>query len=320
VAEMQAIRIYEYGSRDGIRLSTVQQPQILEDEVLVRVHAASINPVDWKVCDGILKEKLVMKMPFTPGGDFSGVVAAVGKPDSVWKLGDAVFGMTSTPGYRSGAFAEYVAVKAEHIAKKPRDLSHVQSASVPLAALTAWQAVFDRGEIRRGQRVLIHAGAGGVGGFAIQFAKHAGAHIITTTSEANSDYVRSLGADEVVDYRAIEFDVVLKDIDVVIDLIGEDVQARSYAVLRRGGILVNAWGSIMADKAQLAGVHGRKVAVEANGDQLAQIAGLMNAGKIKTTVAKIFPYHEAAAGFDLSRAGHVRGKVVLTLWDDSEAA
>jgi NADPH:quinone reductase-like Zn-dependent oxidoreductase len=315
ISMMQAIRLHAYGTNDGLKLDTLPQPQCLADEILVRVHAASVNPVDWKVCDGILKDKLVMPMPFIPGGDFSGIVTAIGKDVTAMQPGNQVFGMTSTPGYRAGAFAEYVVVKAKDAALKPLRFDHIQAASVPLAALTAWQAVFDQADLRRGQRILIHAGAGGVGSFAIQFAREAGAYVITTTSAANADYVQILGADQVIDYHKVKFEDVLRDLDVVIDLLGEDVQARSYPVLRPGGVLVNAWGAIMQDKAQAAGVRGVKVAVDADGTQLAKIAALIDAGKVKTTIAGTFPYTEAAAGLALSRTGHVRGKVVLTMPD-----
>ena len=310
---MQALRVHAYGSPDGLRIDTVAMPPCSDDEVLVRVHAASINPVDWKVCDGILKTQLIMQMPFIPGGDFSGTVTKAGAAVTAWRPGDEVFGMTSTPGYRAGAFAQFVAVKATDVAKKPLRFDHVQAASVPLAALTAWQAVFDRAALRKGQNILIHAGAGGVGGFAVQFAREAGACVITTTSAGNADYVRALGADQVIDYHAMRFEDGLKDLDVVIDLLGGDVQARSYTVLRPGGVLVNAWGAIMEAQSRAAGVRGVKVAVAANGAQLDEISKLIDAGKVNTAIAKTFPYNEAEKGLAMSRTGHVRGKVVLTM-------
>jgi len=184
---------------------------------------------------------------------------------------------------------------------------------VPLAALTAWQAVFDRAGLRAGQKILIHAGAGGVGSFAIQFARAAGAIITTTTSAANTGYVRALGADEVIDYRAQNFGDVGRNFDAVIDLIGGETQERSYAVLRPGGVLVNAWGAIMQDKAEAAGVRGVKVAVEPDANQLSKIAELIDAAKVRVAVAKVFPLADCAAALDESRTGHVRGKIVLTL-------
>ena len=310
---MKAVLVHEYGNPAAMRVEQTGIPKLQPDEILVRVNAASVNPVDWKVCDGMLKDKLPMAMPFIPGGDFSGTVAATGSEAAGVTIGMAVFGMTSTPGYRAGAFAQFVAVNANHVAAKPKTLSHEEAAGVPLAALTAWQAVFDRAGLRAGQKILIHAGAGGVGSFAIQFARAAGAIITTTTSAANTGYVRALGADEVIDYRAQNFGDVGRNFDAVIDLIGGETQERSYAVLRPGGVLVNAWGAIMQDKAEAAGVRGVKVAVEPDANQLSKIAELIDAAKVCVAVAKVFPLADCAAALDESRTGHVRGKIVLTL-------
>jgi NADPH:quinone reductase-like Zn-dependent oxidoreductase len=308
---MNALQVHEYGNPRAIRIERISKPAIQPDEILIRVHAASVNPVDWKVCDGLLKDKLPMVMPFIPGGDFSGTVAAVGRDTVGFVSGMAVFGMTSTPGYRAGAFAEFVAVKAKHVAAKPACLTDAQAAAVPLAALTAWQAVFDRARLEAGQHILIHAGAGGVGGFAIQFAREAGAVVTTTASAANADYVRALGAADVINYRVEKFEDRRRDFDVVIDLIGGETQARSYAVLKRGGVLVNAWGAIMQDSANAAGVRAVKVAVEPDAAQLGQIAALIEAGNVRVSVAKNFALADCAAAFDESRSGHVRGKIVL---------
>jgi NADPH:quinone reductase-like Zn-dependent oxidoreductase len=307
---MNAFLVHEYGNPHAMRVERVGKPALMPDEILVRVHAASVNPVDWKVCDGLLREKMPMPMPFIPGGDFSGTVEA-GPETAGFPHGMPVFGMTSTPGYRAGAFAEFVAVKAVHVAAMPASLTYEAAAAVPLAALTAWQAVFDRAGLAAGQRVLIHAGAGGVGGFAIQFARETGAVVTTTTSAANADYVRERGAAEVIDYTAMKFEDAGRDFDIVIDLVGGETQARSYALLKRGGVLVNAWGAIMQDKAEAAGVRGVKVAVEPDGGQLAQIAALIDAGKVRVSVAKSFALKDCSAAFDESRAGHVRGKIVL---------
>jgi len=310
---MKAVLVHDYGDSGAMRIADIATPAILPDEVLVRVHAASVNPVDWKMCDGLLQEKLPMAMPFIPGGDFSGTVAGVGSLVAGFNAGMAVFGMTSTPGYRAGAFAQLVAVKAAHIAAKPRRLAHEDAAAVPLAALTAWQAVFDRGGLQAGQKILIHAGAGGVGSFAVQFAREAGAAVTTTTSAANADYVRRLGAAHVIDYQAENFEDRSQDFDVVIDLVGGETQARSYAVLKPGGVLVNAWGAIMQDKADAARVRGVKVAVEPDAAQLARIATLIDAGKVDLSVSKIYGIEDYAAALNESRTGHVRGKIVLKM-------
>ncbi len=313
MSTMRAIRIHNYGGPEEMRVEDAPRPSASDGEVLVYVHAASVNPVDWKVRDGILREALPQRLPLILGGDFSGTVAACGAGVTDFQEGTPVFGMTSTPGYRSGACAEYVAVRASDIAPMPTSLDYIQAASVPLAALTAWQAVFDRAGLSRGQSVLIHAGAGGVGGFAVQFARNAGAHVIATTSSANLDYVRQLGADEVIDYHAVKFEKALSDLDVVIDLIGGETQALSYDVLRPGGTLVNAWGAIMQEKADAAGVRGVKVAVAANGAQLGEIARLIDAGSVRTTINAVFPASEAGAAFELSKTGRVRGKIVITM-------
>lgn len=312
-ALMRAVRVHEYGAPDAIRIDQVARLAPGPGEIVVRAQAAAVNPVDWKVSDGMLRERLVMQLPFIPGGDFAGVVAEIGEGVTGFAVGEAVFGLTSTPGYRAGAFAEFVRVRAADVAKIPASLSIQQAAAVPQAALTAWQALFDRADLRAGQLVLIHAGAGGVGGFAVQFAHHAGAEVIATTSAANADYVRGLGAARVIDYRAVAFEAVVRDADVVIDLIGGETQARSYSVLRRGGVLVNAWGSIMRDKAEAAGVRGVKVAVAANGAQLADIGLLIAAGHVRVTIARIFPLADIVPALALSREGHVRGKVVLEI-------
>jgi NADPH:quinone reductase-like Zn-dependent oxidoreductase len=309
--QMRALLVHDYGDPDAMLIERMRRPVLQPDEILLRVHAASINPVDWKLCDGLLKDRLPISMPFIPGGDFSGTVEAAGCETAGFTMGMAVFGMTSTPGYRAGAFAEFVSVKAGHIAAKPASLTHEEAAAVPLAALTAWQAVFDRAELRAGQRILIHAGAGGVGGFAVQFAREAGAIVTATTSAANADYVRALGAADIIDYRTERFENIRQDFDAVIDLIGGETQARSYAVLKRGGVLVNAWGAIMQDKADAAGVRGVKVAVEPDAAQLARIAALIDTGKVRVSVAKVFPLVDCAAALDESRTGHVRGKIVL---------
>jgi NADPH:quinone reductase-like Zn-dependent oxidoreductase len=315
MTDMRAVRIHDHGGPEVIRIDTVPVPTPAPGEILVRVHAASINPVDWKVRDGMLKERLPLRLPLTLGGDFSGVVAALGKDVSDPPIGSAVFGMARGPSYAHGAFADYVAVPARNVALKPAALGHADAGSVPLAALTAWQALFDRGEIAAGQRVLIHAAAGGVGGFAVQFARAAGATVIVTASAANEAYVRGLGASRVIDYRTTLFETVLNDIDLVIDLVGGETQARSYTVLRPGGTLVNAWGAIMQDKAEAASVRGIKVAVAPDKAALSEIGRRLAAGEVRTTIARTFPLSAAADALELSRTGHVRGKIVLLVDD-----
>jgi NADPH:quinone reductase-like Zn-dependent oxidoreductase len=312
---MRAVRIHEYGGPEMLRIDTVSIPVPARGQILVRVHAASVNPVDWKVRDGLLKEKLRLDLPVTLGGDFSGVVAGAGSDAADLPPGTAVFGTTGTGGYASGALADYVVVPAANVAIKPATLSHVEAGSVPLASLTAWQALFDRGELTAGQRVLIHAAAGGVGSFAVQLARSAGAHVIATASAANEAYVRELGAAEFIDYRTTRFEQVLSGIDLVIDLVGEETQARSYAVLRPGGTLVNAWGTIMQDRADAASVRAVKVAVAANREQLTEIGRRLDRGELRTRIAGCYPLSEVADAFERSKSARVSGKLVIALTD-----
>jgi NADPH:quinone reductase-like Zn-dependent oxidoreductase len=313
---MKAVRIHDYGGPEVMRIEDVPVPVAGPGEILVRVHAASVNPVDWKVRDGMLRTGLPLDLPVTLGGDFSGVVVAGGDGVTDLPAGTAVFGMTRSPGYAFGGLAEYVAVRAVNVAIKPASLGHVEAGSVPLAALTAWQALFDRGGVAAGQRVLIHAAAGGVGSFAVQFAHAAGATVIATASAANAHYLRDLGAAQVIDYRETRFETVLQGIDVVIDLVGGDTQARSYGVLRPGGTLVNAWGAIMQDKADAASARGIKVAVRPDRDQLTEIGRRLAVGELRTRIAATFPPDRAAEAFELSKAAHVRGKLVIVMTPD----
>jgi len=310
---MRAVRIHEYGGPEAMRLDRIPVPEPAPGQILVRVHAASVNPVDWKVRDGGLAGRLPLVLPVTLGGDYSGFVAALGPGVAGPVPGTAVFGMTRGPGYAYGAYADFVAVDAAIVAPLPAPLDPVTGASVPLAALTAWQAVFERGEVSAGMRVLVHAAAGGVGSFAVQFARAAGAHVIATGSTDNLEYIRGLGAAETIDYRTTRFEMVARDIDVVIDLVGGETQVRSYAVLKRGGVLVNSWGAIMEDQAAAYGVRGVKVAVRPDRAQLAEIGRRIAAGEIRTLVAGTYPLEEAAAALERSKTGHVRGKLVITV-------
>jgi NADPH:quinone reductase-like Zn-dependent oxidoreductase len=306
---MTAMRLHAYG--DALKADEIDTPAPGQNQVLVKVHAASINPVDWKVRDGMLREKIVLPLPLTLGGDFSGTVAADG---GGFKAGEEVFGMTDTvSGYASGAFGEYVAVSAANLARKPSNVDHVTATAVPLAGLTAWQAVHDRGQVAAGQRVLVHAAAGGVGSFAVQFLKAAGAQVIATASATNAAYVTGLGADQVIDYRTTKFEDVVRDIDLVVDLMGEDIQDRSYGVLKHGGRLVNAWGALNTALADRVGVDAVKVAVSPNGEQLAGIADLIEKGRVTVTIAKVLPLMAVNQALDENRQGHTRGKIVLQM-------
>lgn len=293
-------------------MDAVPTPLVQDDQLLIEISAAAVNPVDWKVRDGLLRSRIRLALPVIPGGDVSGTVVAMGDRVRGFALGDPVHAMTDTRcGYACGGFAAYVAVTAAHVAPRPASLDHRGAAAVPLAALTAWQALHDEGGIAAGQRVLIHAAAGGVGGFAVQFAREAGARVIGTASAANRDYVIGLGAHEVIDYRADRFEEMLRDIDLVLDLVGGDVQVRSFKVLRAAGTLVNAWGMLAVDAAEAAGVVARKVAVRPDGAQLKRIGALIDAGRVGVAVAHLLPLTQVEDALALSRRGHGRGKIVV---------
>jgi NADPH:quinone reductase-like Zn-dependent oxidoreductase len=248
-------------------------------------------------------------MPFVPGWDVSGVVEATGPNVTLLATGDEVYGYPSV--VRNGTYAEYAVVPEAELALKPRSVDHVQAASVPMAALTAWQGLFDAGDLRTDQKVLIHGGAGGVGSFAIQFARWKGAFITATASGRNQEFLRNLGADLTIDYEKSRFDRLVCDVDLVFDTVGGDTLGRSWKVLKKGGILVS---TVEAPDPRLAEAHGVRAALvdtQANPAQLAEIAGLVDAGMVRPIVEAVFPLNEARYAQELSQTGHARGKIVL---------
>lgn len=310
---MRAIRIHEHGGPEVLRYEEAPRPAAAAGEVLVRVHAAGVNPVDWKVVRGGVRD-LGRPLPYIPGYDASGVIAAVGEGVSGWKVGDEVFVYQELG--RGGAYAEYMAVRAEHVARKPGNVGHVEAAGVPLAALTAWQALFEVADLQPGQTVLIHAAAGGVGTFAGQLAKAKGARVIGTASERNHEFLRSIGADEVIDYRKVRFEDVVKDVDVVLDAVGGETLERSYAVVKKGGIVVTIAGRPAEEKAAASGVRAKWFLVRPDGGQLAEIARMIEAGTVRPVVSEVFPLAEAARAHEQSQAGHTRGKIVLRVVEE----
>ncbi len=306
---MKAIRLHSYGDPEALVLQEVPRPQVSAGEVLIRVHAAGINPLDWKVRAGHVKEWLPHRLPLILGWDVSGVVEAVAPGMTDFKVGDAVYGMLDFG--RDGAYAEYVAAGTLNLALKPSSIDYTQAAAVPLASLTAWQSLFDVAALQSGQTVLIHGAAGGVGHFAVQFAKWKKARVVATASASNEAFLRELGADEVIDYRNTEFEKVVHKVDVVLDTIGGETQQRSWQALRKGGILVATLGISSPEAAASRGVRGEGVMVHPDTAQLRQIAALIDAGKLKPSVTTVLPLAEAARAHELSQIGHVRGKIVL---------
>ncbi len=277
--------------------------------MLVRVHAAALNPIDWKLRAGYLKDWLRYKLPMIPGWDFSGVIESVGPDAGEWKPGDEVYGRPDIS--RDGTYAEYIAVRASEIAEKPKSIDHVHAAAIPLAALTAWQALFDTAGLNAGQSVLIHAAAGGVGSFAVQFAKWKGAHVAGTASGRNQDFLRDLGVDQPIDYETTRFEDVVHDVDVVLDTLAGETRARSWKVLKKGGILVTLLGQGSLEEAAAYGVRGVGILVTPNAGQLDEIARLVDAGKVKPIVEAVFPLQEADKAHRLGETNRARGKIVL---------
>lgn len=308
---MRAIRQDVLGGPDVLREVDVERPEPGLSQILVRVHAAGLNPTDWK---HRAHSMFLEPPPFTLGWDVSGVVEATGFGVTIFKPGDEVFGMLPYP-YGVGSHAEYAVGPARAFAFKPPAIDHVQAGALPLAALTAWQALVDTAKVSAGQRVLIHAAAGGVGHLAVQIAKARGAYVVGTASAANHELVRGLGADEMVDYRSADWSAEVSGVDVVLDTVGEDYPARSLRTLRPGGVLVSLlpFGSSVAEQAAERDIRAQVMLVEADHAGMTAIADLVTAGKLRPVIAGRFPMEAAVKAHELGDAGHVAGKLVLTM-------
>ena len=310
---MKAVRIHNFGGPEVLQYEDAPRPQVAAaTEVLIRVHAAGVNPIDWKVREGYMKDLWPHKFPLIPGWDLSGVVEEIGPGPAAagrFKKGDEVYSVPDPA--RDGAYAEYIVVRESELALKPKSLHHVHAAAVPLAALTAWQALFDAGQLVSGQRILIHGGSGGVGHVAVQLAKWKGAHVLATASTKNQELLRELGVDEPIDYTKQKFEDVARDVDLVLDLIGGETQERSWSVLKNGGVLLSLVQPPSVEKAKALGVRAAFVAGHPSGAQLAEIAHLIDSRKLKPIVERILPLVEVRRAHELSQSGHTRGKIVL---------
>jgi NADPH:quinone reductase-like Zn-dependent oxidoreductase len=311
MAMMRAIRQDTLGGPEVLKEESVARPGAGPGEILVRVRAAGVNPTDWK---HRAMRIFLGPPPFTLGWDVSGVVEAAGFGVTLFKPGDEVFGMLPYP-HGAGSHAEFVTGPARAFARKPAAVDHEQAGALPLAALTAWQALADTAGLSAGQRVLIHAAAGGVGHLAVQIAKARGAYVIGTASAANHELVRSLGADEVIDYRSADFATAVSDVDVVLDTVGGDYPARSLRTLRSGGVLVALlpFPSSVREEAAARGIRVELMLAEADHGGMAAVAGLVDDGKLRPVIAGSFPMSEAARAHALGDTGHVAGKLVLTM-------
>ena len=306
---MKAVRIHHFGGPEVLKYEDAPRPKPAPNEVLIRVHAAGVNPVDWKIREGHLKQLVENKFPLILGWDVSGVVEEVGSAVSQFKQGDEVFSKSDTS--RDGDYAEYIVVRESEVALKPKSLHHVYAAAVPLAGLTAWQALFDIGKLQPGQRILIHGGSGGVGHFAVQLARWKGAYVYATASTKNQELICRLGAHQTIDYTKQRFEDIADKIDIVLDTIGGDTQERSWKVLKKGGLLASIVQPPNAEKAKEFGVRGEFVWSQPSGKQLAEIAALIDSGNLKVVLDRIVPLSEASRAHEISQSGHARGKIVL---------
>ncbi|ENX44703.1 NADP-dependent oxidoreductase [Acinetobacter sp. IRS14] len=328
---MKAAYISRYGNIDDVQLDEQSQPPLTADAVLVKVHAASINPLDLRVLEGEFKAILPVKFPFILGNDFAGTVVEVGSKVTQFKAGDEVYAKTDL----NGAFAEYTVVQQSSLALKPQNISMEQAAALPLVALTSWQALVEIAKVKAGQKVLIHAGSGGVGSIAIQLAKSLGATVATTTSAKNSGWVKELGADIIIDYKTMDFEQELKDYDVVLDTQGGKTLEKSLNVLKRGGRLISISGPpdhafaeavnpnwflkcvipmlswSIRHKAKKRGITYTFLFMQPNGQQLSKITELVEAGKIKPVVDQTYDFIQIKEALQYVNTGRAKGKVVL---------
>jgi NADPH:quinone reductase-like Zn-dependent oxidoreductase len=311
---MKAIVLKAFGGVDNFSVEELPQPTIQDNEVLVQVKAASINPVDMKTRSGkAMATRLKDENPIILGWDISGIITQIGTDVKDFKVGDEVFGMVNFPGIGK-AYAEYVAAPAAHLAKKPANISHEEAAAATLAALTAWQALYTHIRVQPGNRVLIHAAAGGVGHFAVQIAKYFGAYVIGTASAANKDFVFNLGADEHFDYKSKPFEEAISNIDIVLDTIGGDSIERSFEVVRQGGTVItlpSATSEGIVEKAKARGINGFFFMVQSNGGDMKQLADLLEKGIIKPHVSAVYSFDEIGVAHQQIETGSTRGKIII---------
>jgi len=311
---MKAVRIHQYGGSEVLVYENAPLPTILPDEVLIKVHASGVNPVDWKIREGLRLTTFPTELPLTLGWDVSGVIESIGTEVTDFKKGDKVYSRPNIA--RNGTYAEYVAVKASEVAFKPKTIEHVRAASVPLAALTAWQALFDHGKLEAGQKVLIIGASGGVGSFAVQLAKWKKAKVIGVCSSKNVDFLKSLKADQVIDYTTVHYEDVVKNVDLVFDAVGGEAKVHGWKVLKAGGMFVSITGKPESNDPHAEGKHGAGFIVTPNKEQLTQIAKLIDEGTLRPVVSTVLPLSDARKAQDmLQHSQNVRGKIVLKVVD-----
>lgn len=304
---MKAIRVHNYGHSEEMVLEDVQQPKPGRGQVLVKIHDAGVNPVDWKIREGYMKGSLPSSFPYTMGQDFSGEVVESGKGVKGFKRGDRVFG------FAQGTYAEYAIASPDELAHVPKNVDWHGAAAIPTAGLTAWQIVMDVAKVSENQTVLIHGAGGGVGSFAVQFAKKAGARVIATASRESFSHLQGLGADQLIDYKSERFEDSVKDVDTVIDLVGGDTLTRSYGVVRKNGRIITSVGHPDEAAARKYGVRVSHFLMKRHGNELEQIGRLLGDGSLRPHISKVMPLSEAREAENLSQLGHPHGKIILNV-------
>ncbi|QTN01542.1 zinc-binding dehydrogenase [Sediminibacillus dalangtanensis] len=310
---MKAVIIDQYGSAEQLHEAEVEKPEIESGQVLVEMHATSVNPIDWKLREGYLKEMLPFEFPIILGWDAAGIVKEIGSDVSGFQPGDRVFARPATT--RNGTYAEYAAIDEKLLAKIPENISFEEAAAVPLAGLTAWQCLVDFAEIKEGDKVLIHAGSGGVGSFGIQIAKSFGAYVASTASGKNEDFLKVLGVDRFINYQEEDFADALEDYDIVVDTLGGDIQKKSFDILKEGGKLVSVVGEPDKELASKKQIKSGSLWLNPDGNQLAELGKLMKDGKLDATIGRTFPLTTEGVreAHKLSETNHARGKIVIKI-------
>lgn len=306
---MKAAIISDYGDASVIKIEEVEKPAAGDGQVLIKVHAASINPFDSKLRSGVIP--MIKKFPFVLGGDVAGEVVEAGKGVTGLVAGDKVYGQAAGVAGNSGSFAEYAATKADQVAKMPANLDFAQAASLPLVGVSAWQALVEHVGLLAGQKIFIHGGAGGIGSLAIQIAKGIGAHVATTATGEGIDFVKSLGADEVIDYKKQDFAQIIGGYDAVFDTVGGDDFNKALSVLKKGGVAVSMIAQADEAKAKELGVKAISQSTQVTAEKLQALAKLVEDGVVKPQVAKTFPLDQVRQAFEAYEAGGVKGKVVV---------
>ena len=311
---MKAVVVHEYGGPEVLKLESVPVPEPKDDEILVRVVVAGVNPVDGLIRSGKFAKYFKTKLPLTSGFDIAGTVEKAGAKVTKFKPGDAVYADIGSRG--GGGYAEYALASEKEASAKPKSLNFIEAGAVPTAATTAWQALVRAAELKPGQTVLIHGASGGVGCFAIQIAKARGAKVLATASTANQDLLKELGADVAIDYTTTKFEDVARNVDVVLDSVGKDTLARSYGVVKKGGYIVSLVAAPKPIELEEHGIRGGPLNVEPRADDLAEITKLIEAKKIKVIIAQVLPLADAAKAQAQVETHHTRGKMVLRVAED----